>query len=123
MSNPLLIGTPILMPTNAGYGETPPCPEAKFARGAVVNVRKRKHLAGLPRELVALVAVPPNFPGEYALADLLGEPRPLMIEEPSRAVSYICCREGDTTPYHIREVDLVATGDKVEIGTISREAA
>lgn len=123
MSNPLLMGTPILMPTNAGRGETPPCPDAKFARGDVVNVRKREHLAGLPREMVVLVAVPPGFPGEYALADMLGEPRPLMIEQPCRAVSYILCREGDTTPYHIREADLLATGEKIEVGTISREVA
>lgn len=123
MNNPLLLGTPVLMPTNAGRGETPPCPDAKFARGDVVKVRRRRHLAGIPEFLVVLVAVPPGFPGDYALADLLGEPRPLMIGEGRRAITYILCREGDTKPYCIREADLLATGETIEIGTISREAA
>lgn len=123
MSNPLLLGTPILMPTNAGRGETPAVPNARFARGDCVIVRKRKHLANIPRALVVLVAVPPGFPGNYALADLLGEPRPLMISAPSRAITYILCREGDTNPYCIREADLLATGETIDIGTISREAA
>lgn len=117
------MGNPLLVMTNAGRGETPPCPEAKFARGDVVKVRRRKHLAGIPERLVVLVAVPPGFPGEHALADLLGEPRPFMISAPRRVVSYILCCEGDTKPFGIRESDLIPTEEKVEIGTVSREAA
>jgi len=117
------VSNPLLVMTNAGHGSTPPCDGAKFARGDVVKRRRRKHLAGFPEQLVVLVAVPPGFPGEYALADLLGEPRPLMITRPHRAITYILCREGDTKPYWLRESDLICTGEKIEIGTISREAA
>lgn len=114
---------PVLMVNNAGRGETPPCPAAKFKRGDVVKVRRRRHLLNFPEELSVLVAVPPGFPGNYALADLLGEPRPLMIAAPRRAITYILAREGDGKPYCIREADLVATGRSVEIGEIRREGA
>lgn len=117
------MNNPVLMVTNAGHGETPPCADAKFARGDIVRVRRRRHLIGIPEHLVVLVAVPPGFPREYALADLLGEARPLMISKPHRAISYILCREGDTKPYGIREGDLLSTSQKIEVGTISREAA
>ena len=80
-------------------------------------------LLDYPEELVILVAVPPGFPSDYALADLLGEPRPLMIRGSRRIVSYILCREGDTTPYCLKESDLRPTGESVEIGTVSREVA
>lgn len=113
---------PLLIVQHAGYGETPPCEAAQFKPGDVVNVRKRRHLAGFPSELVVLRAVPPGFPGEYAVADLLGEPRPLMISAPRRVVSYILCRDGDTTPYGVAERDLLPSGKpSIEIGTVSRE--
>ena len=117
------MSNPVLAVTNAGYGETPACASAKFKRGDVVKVRRRSYLLDYPEELVILVAVPPGFPSDYALADLLGEPRPLMIRGSRRIVSYILCREGDTTPYCLKESDLRPTGESVEIGTVSREVA
>lgn len=119
-----MTGNPILVLTNAGRGETPPCPAACFKRGDVVRVRNRRYLAHFPREAIVAVAVPPGFPPEYALADLLGEVRPLMITAPSRAIKYILVVEGDRTPYLVRERDLLPSGKPpVEIGVIAREAA
>ena len=105
------------------HGETPACPEAKFNRGDVVKIRNRKALRNFPPELVVLVAVPPGFPADYALADLLNKRRPLMITKPSRTIKYVLCREGDTTPYLIGERDLLTSGkEPVQIGTITSMA-
>lgn len=102
-------------------GETPPCPEAKFKRGDVVKVRNTKALKHFPREAIVAVAIPPGFSPDYALADLVGEPRPLMAQVGSRIVSYILVRYGDPKPYHAGERDLLPSGkESVEIGTVSR---
>jgi hypothetical protein len=115
-------GNPILLVTNAGRGETPPCEGAIFKRGDVVTLRRRRRLSHLPSEAVVAVAIPPHFPPEYALADLLGEPRPLMITRGLRCISYILVNDGDPKPYHLRERDLLPTGKPpVEIGSIQRE--
>jgi hypothetical protein len=114
----------ILLVKNAGHGETPPRPNALFKCGDVVKVRDKKALAHFPRELIIAVAVPSGFPPEYALADLVGEPRPLMISKGSRAIRYILVRENDPVPYIARERDLLPSGKpRVEIGSIRREAA
>ena len=111
-----------LMVTDAGRGETPAVGNAKFKRGDVVKVRKLKALAHFPREAVVAVAIPPGFPSEYALADLVGEPRPLMITKAKNYISYILVNEGDKTPYLARESDLLESGKPpVEIGTCSIE--
>jgi hypothetical protein len=103
-------------------GETPPCPCAKFKRGDIVRVRNTKALAHFPREAVVAVAIPPGFSPDYALADLVGEPRPLMCQVGSRAVTYILVREGDPKPYLARESGLLPSGkDPVEIGAARRE--
>jgi hypothetical protein len=103
-------------------GETPPCPEAKFKRGDVVKVRNTKALQHFPREAVVAVAIPPGFSPDHALADLVGEPRPLMAQVGSRIVTYILVREGDPKPYHARERDLLPSGkEPVEIGQARRE--
>jgi hypothetical protein len=103
-------------------GETPPCPTAKFKRGDVVRVRNTKALARFPREAVVAVAIPPDFSPDHALADLLGEPRPLMAQVGSRTVTYILVRENDPKPYLARERDLLPSGRApVEIGTVSRQ--
>lgn len=114
---------PILLIHNAGFGETPPCDDARFKRGDVVRVRNTKALAHFPREAVVAVAIPPGFPADYALADLMKEPRPLMISKEMRCISYILVNEGDDKPYHARERDLLPS-DKppVEIGLIERQA-
>lgn len=122
MANRILVARPVLMVTNAGRGETPPCPEAKFKPGDVVKVRNRKALAHFPREAVIAVAVPPGFPADYALADLVKEPRPLMVRKPNKTITYILVNEGDRTPYLAREQDLLPSGKPaVELGTVSRE--
>lgn len=116
------MNNPILLVHDAGYGETPPAEGARFKQGDVVKVRKKRSLASFPHEAVVMVAVPPGFPAEYALADLLGERRPLMVTKPSRSVRYILANEGDRTPYLMKESDLLPEAiSQVEIGTISRE--
>lgn len=102
-------------------GETPPCPEAKFKRGDVVKVRRNKSVGHFPAELVVLVAIPPGFSPDDALADLFDDPRPLMKQVGSRRITYILCREGDTTPYSCAERDLLPSGkEPVDVGTVSR---
>lgn len=112
---------PILIVKDAGKGVTPPCPDAKFGKGDVVRVRNTKALAHFPREAVVASVVPPKFPADYALADLLDEPRPLMIRAPKRVVTYILVNEGDLTPYLANERDLLPSGKPpVEIGLFAR---
>src|ERR1700688_1990850 len=104
-------------------GETPPCPDAKFKRGDIVKVRRNKTVGHFPSELVVLVAIPPGFSPDDAIADLLGKPRPLMKQVGSRRIRYILCRESDTTPYCCGEHDILPSGkEPIEIGTVSAEA-
>ena len=104
-------------------GETPPCAEAKFKRGDVVKVRNTKALANFPREAIVAVAIPPGFSPDHALADLVGEPRPLMAQVGARSITYVLVRESDPKPYLARERDLLSSGKPpVEIGTVKREA-
>lgn len=102
---------PVLMVTNAGYGETPLCPQAKFKANDIVRLRRRKHLAGLPEKAAVAVVVPPGVPPEYAIADATKSPRPLMITRESRAVRYIVAFPDELTPRLIRECDLLPTDD------------
>jgi hypothetical protein len=102
-------------------GETPPCPEARFKRGDVVKVRRNRAVGHFPPELIVLVAVPPGFSPDDAMADLVGEPRPLMKQVGRRAVTYILCQEDSPKVYSCRERDLLPSGkEPVEIGTVSR---
>jgi hypothetical protein len=120
---------PLLVITNAGRGETPACPNAAYKPGDVVKVRRTRALSEWPAELVVLKAIPPGFPADYALADLVGEPRPLMIRAPRRCITYICCEAiGDektpTAPYVAKESDLQPSGKPaLDIGTVTREGA
>lgn len=121
MTNPLLLGNVIEI-NDAGRGETPDCPDAKYKAGDIVKVRRTRALADFPPEMVVLKAVPAGFPADHALADLVGEPRPLMIRAPRRCVTYILC-EADkepATPYMVRESDLLPSGKEgFEIGKVS----
>lgn len=104
-------------------GETPPCPEAKFKRGDIVKVRRNRAVGHFPPELVVLVAIPPGFSPDDALADLFNRPRALMKQVGHRSVSYILGRENDTTPYFCTERDLLPSGkEPVEVGEV-RESA
>lgn len=103
-------------------GETPPCPEAKFKRGDIVKVRRNKAVGHFPPELIVMVAIPPGFSPDDALADLVGKPRPLMKQVGARAIKYLLWREGDKTPYCCGERDLLPSGkEPVEIGSVSAE--
>lgn len=116
------MNNPILLVQNAGHGETPPCDIAIFKRGEVVKVRNKKALASFPREAVVAVAIPPGFSPDWALADLVGEPRPALAQVGARGVTYILVNEGDKTPYLAREKDLLPSGKPpLEIGTVKRE--
>ena len=116
----LLIGGGKILQITGERGETPPCPEAKFKPGDVVKVRRNKAVGHFPPELIVLVAIPPGFSPDDALADLVGEPRPVMKEVGRRTISYILCRENDKTVYTCRERDLLSSGkEPVEIETVS----
>ena len=101
-------------------GETPPCPEAKFKRGDVVKVRRNQAVGHFPPELIVLVAIPPGFSPDDAMADLVGKQRPLMKRVGSRKIKYILCCENDPTAYHCGERDLMPSGkEPVDVGTVS----
>lgn len=118
------ISRPILVVKSGGRGETPACPAAKFQRGDVVRVRSTKALKHFPREAVVAVAVPPGFSPDFALADLLGEDRPVMARVGYRVVTYVLVNHGDPKPYLARERDLLVSGKpRIEIGSISRAPA
>jgi len=115
-----LIGQGQISRIQGQRGKTPPCPEARFQRGDIVRVRNTKALAGFPREAVVAVAIPPGFSPDHALADLVDQPRPLMVQVGARCVTYILVREGDPKPYLARERDLLPSGkEPVEIGSVS----
>ena len=113
--------SPVLFITDAGHGETPPCPDAIFRRGDVVLLRKSRSLPNLPRELIILVAIPPGFSPDWAQADLLNQPRPLAARKGACDVTYFGVKQGDHQLYIAREKDLTPTGKSVEIGSIRRE--
>src|SRR6185312_4086859 len=105
------LGNNTLLIHHAGYGVTPPCPKAKFKVGDVVKVRRLKHLRDLPDRAAIAIVVPPGFPAEYAHADALQKPRPLMVTKPLRGVSYIVAFDNDPRPMHLRESYLVTSGE------------
>jgi hypothetical protein len=123
MSGAFLIGSGKITALQGPRGETPFCPGAQFKRGDVVKVRNTKALATFPREAVVAVAVPPQFSPDWALADLMGEPRPLMCQVGARGITYILVRENDPKPYLAKERDLLPSGkEPIEIDTVSRAA-
>lgn len=114
-----LIGDGQIMKIQGQRGETPACPDAEFKRGDVVRVRNTKRLRHFPREAVVAIAIPPDFPPDWALADLLGKPRPLMYQVGSRRITYILVTEDSRTPYLASDRDLLPSGkEPVEIGSI-----
>lgn len=104
------MSNPTILVMNAGRGETPPCPQAKFRPGNMVRTRKLKWLreaAGRTGSIAAVV--PPGFPPEYAIADAAGRARPLMISQERSFVQYIVAFAGDGRPWLIREKALLPT--------------
>lgn len=123
MSEAWLLGPDGPVAINGGHGTTPEFPAAQFKRGDVVKVRKLKSLAGFPREAVVASVIPPHFSPSWALADLVGEPRPLICQVGKRVVSYILVNEGDPKPYLAKDKHLLPSGKPpVEIGSVRREA-
>ena len=119
MSEAFLIGGGRVHRITGERGETPPCPRAKFKRGDVVRIRRNRTVGHFPPELVVLIAVPPGFSPDDALADLVGNPRPLMKQVGRRKITYILCREGDTAAYLCAEADMLPSGKEPrEIGAI-----
>lgn len=117
-----LIGGGQVLQMQGQRGETPPSPDAKFKRGDVVKVRNTKALAHFPREAVVIAVIPPNFPPDWALADLLGKPRPLMHQVGKNRVTYILVQENDRTPYRADDRHILPSGKPpVEIGSVSEE--
>lgn len=122
MSEVFLIGNGEISRLIGQRGETPPCDIAKFKRGDVVRVRNLRGLQHFPREAAVVSVISPGFSPDHALADLMGEPRPLMHQIGSRVVTYILANEGDTTPYLAKEKHLLPSGKPpVEIGSVRRE--
>ena len=122
MSEAYLIGNGQVQRLIGERGETPACPAAKFKRGDVVKVRRNRTVGHFPTELIVLVAVPPGFSPDDALADLLGQPRPFMKQVGRRSITYILYQEGNTKPFHCCERDLLPSGkEPIEIGTVSSE--
>lgn len=115
-----LIGGEQVLKMEGQRGETPACPGARFSRCDVVKVRNTKALAHFPREVVIATVIPPDFPPDWALADLLGKPRPLMHQVGKRRVSYILVQENDLTPYLADDRHIIASGKPpVEIGSVA----
>lgn len=100
------LGHNTLLVNHAGFGVTPPCPQAKFRVGQVLKASGRKEMC-----CVAAI-VPPGFPADYALADLLKRPRPLMIMKERRTITYIVGFVGDPVPYLYPESRLRPTNER-----------
>ena len=121
MSEAFLIGGGKVHRLTGARGETPLCPDAKFKRGDVVMVRRNRAVGHFPAELIVLVAVPPGFSPDDAMADLFGEPRPFMKRVGERVVTYILCDGETTRMYFCRERGLLPSGkEPVEIGAVAR---
>lgn len=116
-----LIGNGQILKIEGQRGETPAC-ESKFKHGDVVKVRDTKALHHFPREAVVAGVIPPDFPPDWALADLLGKPRPLLHQVGKNRVSYILVTESDRTPYLADDRHLLPNSKPaVDIGSVKEE--
>jgi hypothetical protein len=106
-----LIGNGQITKLEGLLGTTPECPEAKFKRLDVVRVRRLKHLKHLPDKGAVVTVIPPHFSPDWAWADTLGKPRPLMCQVGARVVTYIVAFEGDPKPHLLREAYLAPTNE------------
>lgn len=124
MSEAFIIGNGQVTRIEGQRGTTPDCPEAKFERGDVVKVSRRQGCAHMPAELIVAMAIPPGFSPDFALSDLVGEPRPLMHRVGCRTISYILVREDDPKPYLLNERDLRPSNKPpIELGTVTLQTA
>ena len=109
-----LIGNGQITRLEGPRGETPPCPEAKWQKGDVVEARKLRGLRIAGQRGAVAAVVPPGFSPDWAFADLKGEPRPFMHQVPLRVVSYILAMEGGGAAL-VRERYLRGTGERAEV--------
>lgn len=117
-----LIGNGQILRIEGQRGETPACPNSRFKVGDIVRVRNTKALRHFPREAIVAAVIPPDFPPDWALADLLGKPRALMHQVGSRRLSYILVTESDRKPYLSNDTHLLPSGKPpVEIGSVAEE--
>ena len=107
----LLIGNGQVTVLTGPQGVTPDCPEALFRKNQVVRVRRLKHLRDLPELAVIVACVPPGFSPDWAWADVLGKPRPLMCQVPARHVQYLIAFAGNPTPVLMREKNLLPSNE------------
>lgn len=114
MEGAWLIGNGKFTPLRGQVGETPPCPDALHKINDLVKIRRLKHLLGFPELAVVVAVVPPHFSPDWAWADVLKKPRPLMCQVGARYVQYIVGMEGRETPLLIREKWLKATGETAQ---------
>lgn len=120
MSEAFLLGNGQVHRLVGPRGDTPACPEAKFKRGDIVKVRRNQTVGHFPPELVVLVAIPPGFSPDDAMADLLGQSRPFMKQVGRRVVTYLLCEQDGHQAYLCRERDLLPSGKPpIEIGSVS----
>lgn len=118
--NAFIFGNGEVRRIEGAIGETPPCPAAKYAPGDVVLIRRNKSVGHFPERLVVLVAVPPGFSPDYAIADLLGKRRPLMVRAGVRCISYIMAElDGCDGSYSCPERHILRKVGSVEIGSVS----
>lgn len=117
-----LIGNGQIMKMQGQIGETPAVPDSTFKRGDVVKVRNTKALRHFPREAVVASVLPPDYPPDWGLADLLGKPRPLLHRVGKNRITYILVTEDSRTPYLADDRDLLPSGKPpVEIGSVTED--
>ena len=109
------MSNPPLLVLNAGTHAYAPVAGAKFPDNSLVKVRRLKHLRHLPEIGAVLACVPAGVSPSYVLADRLGLPRPLMIQQEYRSTYYLIAFEDDSTPHLLRERDLIATEGEANI--------
>lgn len=94
----------------------PECPRALYESGDVVRLRKNKAVGHFPRELVVLLAIPPGFSHDDALADLMGLPRPLLSRRGYKGISYLLAESSSRRDvYSVREKNILRKVDHVKI--------
>lgn len=101
-------------------GKTPECPQARYRPTEVVRVRRLKFLRHLPAIGAIVVVVPPRFSPDWAWADYLGKPRPLMCQVGREIIQYIVAFEGDRTPHLLREAYLLPSAEPAATITVAR---
>lgn len=109
---------PILMITNAGYGNTPVPSDALVQPGATVTAA-RNDAPTVPVKITILAVVPKGCCVDYALADqaIPKQPRPLMIrnQKAYNETVYVVRFADDYEPRIYTQTEMVAGYGKAEV--------